>query len=76
MKYKQIYDNIPFTIDPKREIDVNACCDCGLVHDIYYEIENNIIIIKKRRNQRSTGQIRRWMNKKQEGYLINREVMK
>lgn len=76
MKYMQVYDNVPYTIDPKREIDTNACCDCGLVHDIYYEIKNHKVVVMKRVNRRSTAQMRRWMKKKQRGYIIFRDTKK
>jgi hypothetical protein len=41
-----------------------ACCDCGLVHDIQFRVKKDIknrysVIMRMRRNNRSTGQIRR-----------------
>ena len=34
-----------------------VCCDCGLVHDMEF---------RSRRNNRSTGQVRRHMRRKEE----------
>ena len=40
-----------------------ACCDCGLVHDFDFRIRKEwrglVVEFKARRNQRSTGQMRR-----------------
>lgn len=37
-----------------------ACCDCGLVHDMEFEVDDQgRIIFRARRNTRSTGQMRR-----------------
>jgi hypothetical protein len=38
-----------------------ACCDCGLVHDLEFRIVENgkRVEFRARRNNRSTGQIRR-----------------
>ena len=33
------------------------CCDCGLVHDVMFELDGFRLV----RNNRSTGQVRRWM---------------
>ena len=40
----------------------NMCCDCGLIYDIRYKVKKNKLIINARRNRRSTGQARRWIN--------------
>ena len=36
------------------------CCDCGLVHDIYFQLEGQKIKLQLFRNNQSTGQIRRY----------------
>ena len=36
------------------------CCDCGLVHSIYHEVNGEELILRFYRNNRSTGQIRRF----------------
>lgn len=50
---------------PNRKRYKFACCDCGLVHDMQFDLikrgEGNRIIFRARRNNRSTGQIRRGM---------------
>jgi hypothetical protein len=38
-----------------------SCCDCGLVHDLDFKIENKRVLFRAFRNNRATGQIRRWM---------------
>lgn len=38
-----------------------SCCDCGLVHDMMFERDTDgVIMYKVRRNNRATGQIRRY----------------
>lgn len=41
-----------------------ACCDCGLVHDHQYRKKNGRLEVRSRRNERSTGQVRRHMKRK------------
>ena len=40
-----------------------ACCDCGLVHDMQFKIvpygRGFKVVFRAKRNQRSTGQMRR-----------------
>jgi hypothetical protein len=40
-----------------------ACCDCGLVHDMQFDLLKRglgkAIVFRARRNNRSTGQMRR-----------------
>jgi len=36
-----------------------ACCDCGLVHDLEFELQNDVLMMRARRNMRSTAQRRR-----------------
>lgn len=67
MRYKIIHDGELDIIIPKKQYEVSACCDCGLVHDINYEIKGKKLIIKTYRNRRSTGQMRRWMKKNKKG---------
>jgi len=37
-----------------------ACCDCGLVHQMDFRIEDDRVQFRARRDARSTGQVRRW----------------
>jgi hypothetical protein len=37
-----------------------ACCDCGLVHEIDFKVEDGKEYVKFRRDNRTTGQLRRW----------------
>jgi hypothetical protein len=81
MKYKQITHKKGeySTWFESKEIDKIACCDCGLVHDFefkavlrvddgFYEIESDspvVTLYRLRRNNRSTGQIRRNIHKEE-----------
>lgn len=40
-----------------------ACCDCGLVHNIYFRINKGVIEICGYRDNRATGQVRRHKEK-------------
>ena len=41
-----------------------ACCDCGLVHELYFKkIKNGECLIKLDRDNRRTGQFRRHYHK-------------
>ncbi len=40
-----------------------ACCDCGLVHTFEFRIYRGRIQIRGVRNERSTAQMRRYMEK-------------
>lgn len=43
-----------------------ACCDCGLVHDLEFRLDDlNQLNYRARRNERSTGQMRRHMKAKE-----------
>lgn len=39
------------------------CCDCGLVHSIDFRIRGRKLETKVDRDNRATGQARRWMKK-------------
>lgn len=44
-----------------------ACCDCGLVHDLEFRLDEvNQLNFRARRNVRSTAQMRRHMKRKPE----------
>jgi len=36
-----------------------ACCDCGLVHDLEFDEQDDAMVMRARRNMRSTAQMRR-----------------
>jgi hypothetical protein len=36
-----------------------ACCDCGLVHELEFKIENGKVYMRAFRNNRSTSALRR-----------------
>jgi hypothetical protein len=39
------------------------CCDCGLVHELEFRArEDGEVVFRARRNDRSTGQVRRHQN--------------
>ena len=42
----------------------HCCCDCGLVHKVYFKIINKSNLEARfERDERATGQIRRYLNK-------------
>jgi hypothetical protein len=53
-------DDLP--LDPKYQTAVMrmVCCDCGLTHDIVYLRGRRRLKVYWRRNNHSTGQVRRW----------------
>lgn len=47
-----------------------ACCDCGLVHDMEFRIDDlGQINFRANRNTRSTGQLRRQMIRRGDGIV-------
>lgn len=62
-KYIQRYDGEGFEV-PVDEIYRIRCCDCGLVHDVAFSIVDGKLGMAARRNNRSTGQARRRLNRK------------
>ncbi len=46
-------------IPPKKNYKI-MCCDCGLVHTIDFKIVNRDILFRAFRDNRSTGQARRY----------------
>lgn len=51
-----------------------ACCDCGLVHDMQFRMDDlGQVNFRARRNTRSTGQLRRQMIRRGEGMLKPRQ---
>ena len=58
---------------PKNGLFKMGCCDCGLVHLIQFDHdEDGDITMKVYRLERSIGQMRRWMRKKKEGIWSER----
>ena len=62
-KYVKREDGEGFEL-PVGEIYKLACCDCGLVHDVVFIYEGGKLAMAAKRNNRSTGQKRRWLNNK------------
>lgn len=61
-KYIQREDGEGFEV-PLNEVYKIACCDCGLVHNVVFVYENNKLAMAAERNNRATGQRRRYMKK-------------
>ena len=59
MKYEAAQNNE--WIQPIRKGYKMSCCDCGLVHELDFRLYKRRIQYRARRNERSTGQVRRWM---------------
>lgn len=55
----------------KHKMDI-ACCDCGLVHTIYYDTTGGMLRMFFERYDRATGQLRRYLH----GNLQNEGVGK
>ena len=53
---------------PNRRLYKMACCDCGLVHDMQFKLLprglGKAIVFRARRNNKSTGQMRRVIEEK------------
>lgn len=53
-----------------------ACCDCALVHNLEFKLveraEGTVILFRAQRNQRSTGQLRRWERTRKASKQIDR----
>lgn len=63
MKYKNHKDGEDgFTewIKPNMDNYQMGCCDCGLVHTLQFDVEDDYVIFRAKRNERATGQKRRW----------------
>ncbi len=52
-------------IQPQSKGYKMSCCDCGLVHTVDFRIYKGKIQLRAWRNERSTGQIRRFKFKKE-----------
>jgi hypothetical protein len=59
-EYKQVFDG---DWEPLHKTEVVACCDCGLVHVIRYRVRDGKPEVQYRRDNRRTGQLRRWREK-------------
>lgn len=57
MRYVQIYNDQWFI--PKQPVWKMGCCDCGLVHDVYFKIVGEEVHMMVVRNNRSTAAHRR-----------------
>jgi hypothetical protein len=57
MKYAQVVEGE--WIEPRMTGYKMGCCDCGLVHEIDFKINNGRVLIRARRNNRSTALMRR-----------------
>ncbi len=51
---------------PVGEIYRLACCDCGLIHDVVFVIEEGKLAMAAKRNNRATAQRRKHNGKVQE----------
>jgi len=50
-------------VQPIRKGYKMACCDCGLIHEMDFKIVKSRVRFRARRNNRATGQFRRYNNK-------------
>lgn len=62
MEYRIVGDGSEVTVQPNTTfIWQLACCDCGLVHDILVEAGKKGVTFTIQRNNRATGQKRRYL---------------
>lgn len=64
MKYIQREDGDTIEIEAKNPTHRIACCDCGLVHELRFWWDKKTLYMEPYRNNRATGQRRRWMKKR------------
>lgn len=64
-RYKQRVDGEGFEV-PVGEVYRLACCDCGLVHDVVFAIEDEKLGMAVWRNNRATAQRRRYRKEKKD----------
>jgi len=78
-KSKYLYVNDGEWIVPKRRGYKLICCDCGLTHRINFKLVKtpigNQIYFQAFRENRVTGQIRRWKNNKYISKYINERTI-
>lgn len=69
MKYK-IHEDKEW-VRPIRKAYKTMCCDCGLIHIVDFKLlkqgKKNTILFRSKRDNRATGQARRWRRTRQEG---------
>jgi hypothetical protein len=53
-------------LQPVRKNYKMRCCDCALVHTINFRIKNGRVQLQAFRDERATGQSRRWMKKREQ----------
>lgn len=58
-EYEQVWDWEKNEIDPIKTIWQLACCDCGLVHRVYYKINGKKLIVKYVVDKKETEKLRR-----------------
>ena len=59
-KYPELQGGEPVALNPQKEMFSNACCDCGLVHDIEFIVgHRQKLTIRFWRNKRKTAALRR-----------------
>jgi hypothetical protein len=61
-RYVQRYDEEGFEV-PLETVYRIGCCDCGLVHDVVWVIQDGKLGMAARRNNRATAQKRRKGNR-------------
>ena len=58
-KFERMIDGQAYQINWKEGYLRYACCDCGLVHSIEFEVEGDILFFRYDQEPRATGQLRR-----------------
>lgn len=63
-RYHELKNGDSVKINWKHKGLVVACCDCLLTHKFTFSVRKDFLHIKIERNNRKTGQLRRWRKKK------------
>ena len=56
---KQLEEGEAWEIKYREGFARMRCCDCGLVHDLAFDVEEDVLYMYPFRNERSTAQSRR-----------------
>jgi len=59
--YPKVHAGEKVLVKWRREDYKMACCDCGLVHRLRFNVKGGTLVMRAWRENRATGQIRRRM---------------
>lgn len=59
MKYPKLVDGEIFELDPKKDVLHFACCDCGMVHEWQFQVEDGKVYFQLYQIPAASAQLRR-----------------